>query len=178
MDAYKNAFLMAYRWYWAAIAISGAANQIKVRDTISDMKTLLLLCIVLSFALVGCQVAAQQQSAGGDPLTGIWVGDFGNGYFDGNTITLDLKWDGKKLTGTVKPGDPGGRMYRNFTPFPIENAVFDARTGAVKFEALFAPRERNYVIEGKVNGDTIAGTWNRPTERRSGDFKLTHQKAN
>jgi len=140
------------------------------------MKRLLLSSIIVSVALIACQVTAQQ--AGGDSLTGIWVGDFGNGYFDRNTITLDLKWDGQKLTGTVKPGDPSGRMYRSFTPFPIEKAQYDPKTGAIKCEALFSPRERNYIIEGKVSGNTIAGTWDRPTERRSGDFKLTRQKAN
>lgn len=142
------------------------------------MKKLLLLCIPLSLALMACQATAQQQQSGGDPLTGTWVGDFGPGYFDRNTISLELKWDGKKLAGTIRPGSPNGRMYRNFTPFPIEKAVFDSRTGAIKFEALFEPRDRTYIIEGKINGDTISGTWNRPTELRSGDFKLTRQKAN
>ncbi len=139
------------------------------------MKTLLLPCIVLSLALVACQATAQQQS-GGDPLTGTWVGEFGNGYFDRNTITLELKWDGKKLAGTIKPGSPSGRMYRNFTPFPIEKPLFDPKSGAIKFGALFEPRDRTYIIEGKVTGDTMSGTWNRPTELRSGDFKMTRQK--
>lgn len=140
------------------------------------MKKLLLPCIALSFALLACQATAQQQS-NGDPLTGTWLGDFGNGYFDRNTISLELKWDGKKLAGTIKPGNLSGRMYRNFTPFDIEKAVFNPKTSAIKFEALFEPRDRTYVIEGKVNGDTMSGTWNRPTESRSGDFKLTRQKA-
>jgi hypothetical protein len=68
-------------------------------------------------------------------------------------------------------------MYRNFTPFPIQKAVFDPKTATIKFEGLFAPRDRNYVIEAKVNGDQMSGTWNRPTELRSGDFKLTRQKS-
>ena len=139
------------------------------------MKKFLLLCIIFSLALTACQATAQQQK-GGDPLTGTWVGDFGNGYFDRNTITLELKWDGKKLAGTVRPGDPSGRMFRNFTPFPIEKAAFDPAASSIKFEAMFAPRDRTYIIDGKVNGDNMAGKWNRPTESRSGDFKLTRQK--
>ena len=139
------------------------------------MKKLLLPCILVSLALLACQATAQQPTTG-DLLTGTWLGDFGNGYFDRNTISLELKWDGKKLAGTIRPGTPSGRMYRSFTPFPIEKALFDPKTGAIKFEALFEPRDRTYVIEGKVNGDTISGTWNRPTENRSGDFKLTRQK--
>jgi hypothetical protein len=140
------------------------------------MRNLLLSLIIVSLALIACQATAQQ--SGGDSVTGVWVGDFGNGYFDRNTITLDLKWDGKELTGTVKPGDPSGRMYRSFTPFPIEKAHYDPKTGEIKFEALFSPRDRTYVITGKLTGNTIAGTWDRPTERRNGDFKLTRQKAN
>jgi hypothetical protein len=140
------------------------------------MKKAFLSSIVLSIALLACQAKAQQPS-GGDPLTGTWLGDFGNGLWDRNTISLELKWDGKNLTGMIKPGAPNGRMYRNFTPFPIEKPMFDPRTGAIRFEALFEPRDRSYVIDGKVNGDTITGTWNRPTESRSGDFKVTRQKA-
>src|SRR5262245_5979036 len=102
------------------------------------MKKSLSYCILLTLLLMGCQATAEQQTGSGDPLTGIWLGDFGNGYFDRNTITLELKWDGNKLTGTVKPGDPSGRMYRNFTPFPIEKPTFDAKTNTLKFEALFA----------------------------------------
>ena len=140
------------------------------------MNKLLLPSIALGFALLACQATAQQQSTG-DRLTGTWVGDFGNGYFDRNTISLELKWDGKKLAGTIKPGSPGGRMYRSFMPFDIEKATFDPKTSAIKFEALFEPRDRTYVIEGKISGDTMSGTWNRPTENRSGDFKLIRQKA-
>ncbi len=140
------------------------------------MRKLLLSLTIVSLALIACQATAQQ--SGGESVTGVWVGDFGNGYFDRNTITLDLKWDGKTLTGSVKPGDPNGRMYRSFTPFPIEKAQYDPKTGEIKFEALFSPRDRTYVITGKLTGNTIAGTWDRPTERRSGDFKLTRQKAN
>ena len=139
------------------------------------MKKVLLACILLGCTLLACQVTAQQQSTG-DPLTGTWLGEFGSGYFDQNTITLELKWDGKKLAGTIRPGTPGGRMYRSFTPFPIEKAQFDPKTGAIKFEALFEPRDRTYVIEGRVNGDRMSGTWNRPSESRSGDFKLSRQK--
>jgi hypothetical protein len=137
------------------------------------MKKLFVAAITVSLALIGCQATAQQ--SGGDSLTGVWVGDFGPGYFDRNTISLDLTWDGKTLTGTIKPGNPGGRMYRSFTPFPIEKAQYDPKTGEIQFEALFSPRDRNYIINGKVTGNTIAGTWDRPTERRSGDFKLTRQ---
>ncbi len=110
------------------------------------------------------------------PLTGTWVGDFGPAFYDRNTITVELNWDGKSLTGMIRPGVPGGRMYRNFEGFGIENGSFDPATGAVKFEAVYRPRNRHYVIEGRLKGNTLSGRWNRPEERgKDGDFKLMRQ---
>jgi hypothetical protein len=84
-----------------------------------------------------------------------------------------LNWDGTKLTGMLRPGNPAGRMYRNFQSFPIENATFDAANGVVKFEAMFQPKGRHYFIEGKLKRNTLSGTWNRPDENKDGDFKLS-----
>jgi hypothetical protein len=130
---------------------------------------LLLVCIDISCARV------QGSEERSDSPAGTWVGDFGPAFYDRNTISLELNWDGKKLTGMVKPGVPGGRMYRNFEGFPIENASFDPKTGIVKFEAMYQPRGRRYFIEGKLNGNTLSGTWNRPDEKQDGDFKLTRK---
>jgi hypothetical protein len=183
----KSAFCVAKLWHFiATMQILSDRTPIscdqQLRGTLGKfdrrnaMKKLLLTCIMVSFGLLACRATAVQQS-GSDPLTGTWLGDFGPGHFDRNTIGLDLKWDGKNLIGTIKPGDPRGRMYRNFTPIPIQKPTFDPKTNTIKFEALFEPRDRTYIIEGKVDGDTISGTWTRPTESRNGDFKLTRQKA-
>ena len=139
------------------------------------MKRLLsvTLPLLLSAAIACSRVQGAQQ--GSNSISGTWIGDFGPAFYDRNTISLALKWDGKKLTGTVKPGDPGGRMYRNFQGFAIENASFDPATGVVKFEAMYQPRGRRYIIEGKVNKNTFSGTWTRPDENTDGDFKLTRK---
>lgn len=126
----------------------------------------------LSF-LMSCASSEGSHQQGGDPLTGTWVGDFGPAFYDRNTISLELHWDGKDLTGMIRPGVQGARMYRNFEGFPIENTSFDPATGVVKFEATYNPRGRRYMIEGKIKNNTFSGTWNRPEERRDGDFKLT-----
>src|ERR1051326_4579379 len=81
------------------------------------------LCFVLS-----CKRPAATEQARGDP-TGIWVGDFGPAFYDRNTISLELRWDGKVLSGMIQPGVQGGRMYRNFQGFPIQNASFDTTSG-------------------------------------------------
>jgi len=138
------------------------------------MKRLRLLGLLLPICFILACERAQGSQEGGDP-TGIWVGDFGPAFYDRNTITLELKWDGKHLTGMVRPGVPGARMYRNFDSFAIENGSFDPKTGVVKFEATYKPRDRRYIIEGRINKNTLSGSWNRPEENRDGDFKLTRK---
>jgi hypothetical protein len=141
-------------------------------DAATRMKLLVQVILLLSlFCLASCSKDPQQ---GGDP-SGTWVGDFGPAFYDRNTISLELHWDGKELTGMIRPGVQGGRMYRNFEGFPIENASFDPKTSMLKFEAIYKPRARHYIIEGRVNGNTISGSWNRPDENRDGDFKLTRK---
>ena len=139
------------------------------------MKRLHMVSLLLSFCLALSCSRAQGLEERSDPLTGTWVGDFGPAFYDRNTITLELKWDGKNLTGMVRPGIPGARMYRNFDSFPIQNASFDPKTGTVKLEATYQPRGRHYVIEGKLNKNTLSGSWNRPDENKDGDFKLTRK---
>ena len=139
------------------------------------MKRLLAVSLVLLLSTVIACARLQGAQEGGDWISGTWIGDFGPAFYDRNTISLELKWDGKKLTGTVKPGDPYGRMYRNFEGLPIENASFDPKTGVIKFEAMYQPRGRRYIIEGKINKNTFSGTWTRPDENKDGDFKLTRK---
>lgn len=134
------------------------------------------VCLILSLCLAVSCAPAEGTEETSDPLSGTWVGDFGPAFYDRNTITLELNWDGKSLTGMVRPGIPGGRMYRNFDSFPIDHASFDPQTGKVKFEATYRPRGRHYVIEGKVAKNTMSGSWNRPDEKMDGDFKLTRKR--
>lgn len=112
-------------------------------------------------ALVGLILTASAQQKA-DPLTGVWKGDWGPSPTDRNDVTLELKWDEKTLTGTVNPGPEG---------VPIEKASFDPKEMKVRFEATYKPRNRHYVVEGKVERNAMSGSWNRPG--RNGDFKLT-----
>ena len=140
------------------------------------MRTIHLFCVALAVCIAAACARAPETSRGGRNPSGTWVGDFGPAFYDRNTIALDLQWNGTTLTGTIQPGDPRGRMYRNFAGFPIENASFDPETGVLKFEATFKPKSRRYVIEGKLAGNTLSGAWNRPEEPgKDGDFKLKRQ---
>ncbi|MBI2149894.1 MAG: hypothetical protein HYU27_04725 [Acidobacteria bacterium] len=139
------------------------------------MKNLGLAGLLLSCIIVSCSTGQSSQER--ISLTGTWVGDFGPASYDRNTITLELNWDGKSLTGMVRPGVPGAKMYRNFTSFPIQNGSFDPATGVITFEAMFRPRERHYFIEGRLKKNVLSGAWNRPDENKDGDFKLMKKPA-
>ena len=100
-----------------------------------------------------------------DPLSGTWTGDWGPSPDDRNQVTVELKWDGKNLTGTVNPGP---------NAVELKNATYKAKTGAVHFEADTKNRRGNpihYVIDGKVDNNTMTGTWSH--DNRKGDFKIT-----
>src|SRR5216117_1316392 len=67
------------------------------------MRRLLMVSLALWFSIAVACVRLQGAQEGSDSINGTWVGDFGPAVYDRNTISLELKWDGKKLTGTVKP---------------------------------------------------------------------------
>lgn len=106
-------------------------------------------------------VQAQQNA---DPLTGKWTGDWGPSATDRNAVTIELKWDGKNLSGTVNPGPDA---------LSIENASFDPTAMKVHLEANYAPRNRRYVVDGIVDQNKMSGTWNHPG--RTGDFQVTKE---
>ena len=124
----------------------------------------LLAC--LAVAVVAGQGKALAQS---DVLSGTWTGDWGPNAADRNQVSVDLKWDGKALTGTVRSTRPAR------PDVSISNATFDAATGVVKMEAEARnPRSGQavkYVIDGKLSGTSMSGSWNHDNSK--GDFKLT-----
>ena len=126
------------------------------------------LRVLASFAVVACLLMVISVFAqGSDPLSGTWTGDWGPSPSDRNDVTLVLKWDGKALTGNVTAGTNVS------APIPIQKATFDPKTGAVHMEADAMSRGRSvhYVIDGKVDKNTMTGSWNH--DNRKGDFKIT-----
>jgi len=126
---------------------------------------------VKTFVLVGvvsCLLMGTMLFAQADTISGTWSGDWGPSAADRNDVTLSLKWDGKALTGNVTGGS-------NITAaIPLQKTTFDPKTGAVHMEADAKDRRGqtiHYVIDGKVDKNTMTGTWNH--DNRKGDFKLT-----
>ena len=121
-----------------------------------------------AFTLAVCLVLAASafaQPSGGDPLSGTWVGDWGPSPSDRNQVTVDLKWDGKMLSGTVNPGP---------NAVALQKSTYDPKTKAVHFEADakgHGGSSVHYLIDGKVEGNTMTGTWSHDTVK--GDFKIT-----
>jgi hypothetical protein len=122
-------------------------------------------CLMVCLAMA-LPVLAQR---GGDPLSGTWTGDWGPSPGDRNNVTLDLKLDGKAVTGTVHSTNP------QRPDVTLQKGTFDAAAGKVHLEAEAKnPRGGDaihYVIEGKLANGTISGSWNH--DNRKGDFKLT-----
>lgn len=119
--------------------------------------------------LLACAIAATPMLAQQDPLSGTWTGDWGPNAADRNQVSVELKWDGKALTGVVKSVRPAREEVT------LSNSSFDPATQTVKMEAEAKnPRSGasiKYVIQGKLSGNTMTGSWNH--DSRTGDFKLT-----
>jgi len=123
----------------------------------------LLACIAIAVPVLALQ-------RGSDPLTGTWSVDWGPNAADRNTFTVNLKLDGKTLTGTVHSVN-----YQR-PDVTLQKATFHASSGMVHMEAE-APNPRggtiHYVIDGKLASGTMSGSWNH--DGRKGDFKLTRK---
>ena|SRR3989442_15829865 len=126
------------------------------------MRVKAVYLVIICFAMAASGAALQKSS---DPLSGTWTGDWGPSAADRNSVTVELKWDGKVLTGTVNPGP---------NAVELKNCTFDPDTGAVHMEADAKGRRGNeihYLIDGKVDNNTMTGSWNHGN--RKGDFKIT-----
>jgi len=123
-----------------------------------------IACLMICLAVAGSAIAQTKGAA--DPISGTWTGDWGPSANDRNQVTVELKFDGKALTGKVNPGA---------NEVMLSKSTFDPKTGVVHMEAdAKNPRGGaivHYVIEGKLAGNAMTGSWNH--DNRKGDFKIT-----
>ena len=122
------------------------------------------LPILLLSALLLSGASAFFLNAADDPLSGTWAGDWGPSPADRNQVTVELKWDGKNLSGTVNPGP---------NAVELKKTTFEPKTGVIHMEADATSRRGtpiHYMIDGKVDGKEMTGSWNH--DNRKGDFKI------
>ena len=120
-----------------------------------------MICLLVG--LMAASGLARQNAV--DPITGTWTGDWGPNARQRNQVVLELKFDGKVLTGTVNTGP---------NSIPIAKATFDPKTLAVHMEVDAKGTDLSnvhYVVDGKIDKNTMSGSWIR--ENGKGDFKLT-----
>jgi hypothetical protein len=112
-------------------------------------------------------IVVSVRAQGTDTVSGTWTGDWGPSAGDRNRITLDLKWDGKALSGNITGGDNVS------SAIPLQKTSFDPKTGAIQLEATASTRRGavHYVVNGKVDKGAMSGSWTH--DNRKGDFKLT-----
>src|SRR2546425_408702 len=126
-----------------------------------SMRVRITMVNLLFIVLFGhIPVTSAQQNA--DPLTGTWKGDWGPSPTDRNAVIVELKWNGKTLTGTVSPGPE---------VITIDKASFDPKTMKIHLEVTKTSPNFVYVVDGVVEKDKMTGSWRRPN--RKGDFQLT-----
>jgi len=130
------------------------------------------LALVLFFLAMAGSVQAQQ----GHPLTGTWLGDWGEDGDDRNFLTLILQWDGSTVSGLANPGPESAELQR---------IHLDSADWSVTFEADLVDRNGNTVhisARGTLHSigsmtRTLNGTWTSGSGSGSGsgDFTLTRQ---
>jgi hypothetical protein len=120
-----------------------------------------IVCFVCFVCLAVAPLLAQTAA---DSISGAWSGDWGPTPTHRNDVTVQLKWDGKALTGVVNPGPQA---------ITLQKTSFDPKTGAVHLEADADNHGKlvHYVIDGKVDRGTMTGSWIH--DNRKGDFKIT-----
>ena len=113
--------------------------------------------------LILVSVALAQE---GHPLTGTWHGDRGGTGGQRTRVVLFMRWEDKKLVGTLNPGP---------NAVDLKTATLDPANWTVHFEADTKDNQ-HVVIDGKLDNigsynRTITGTWTQAGAKS--DLKLT-----
>ena len=124
-----------------------------------------IVCSISMFVLLAA-CAPKAAPAAGVP-SGKWSGDYGPDAQRRDPVTLDLRWENATLRGTVHAGPRS---------LDISQAVFKPETGAIQiqFDAQANGRAVHYVVDGKLEGDQISGSWTHDDQK--GDFRVTKQQ--
>jgi len=121
------------------------------------------------FAIAFLLVAActSQPVVSNDAPSGKWSGEYEVGSGRHESISVELQWEDTHLRGVVQTG---------FRSLPLTKASFQPDSGviALEFDAEGpGGRTVHYVVQGKVAGNTMTGTWTH--DNQHGDFRVTRQ---
>jgi hypothetical protein len=124
-----------------------------------------IICFIAGLAVLSaCAPKTTELSTA--PPSGTWSGDYGPDADRRDPVTLDLRWEKTTLRGTVHAGPRS---------LDVSQALFKPDTGAIsiQFDAQANGRNVHYVIDGKVDGNRMSGTWSH--DGQQGDFRVTKQ---
>ena len=127
------------------------------------MKRHLSLLVILSVSLL-LAACASKASVSAAPPGGTWSGDYGPDAERREPITVDLRWEESNLRGVVHAGPRS---------IDLTKVSFTTDTGAISMEFDTQGnygQKVHYVIDGKVEGDSMSGTWSH--DNQQGDFRL------
>ena len=124
--------------------------------------------LCLAFVLACLTSCTSKIAVSNDAPSGTWSGDYGPDADRRDPITVDLHWEDTNLRGAVRAGPRS---------LPLTKASYQRDTGAISME--FDAQGNNgrtvhYMIDGKVAGNTMSGTWSH--DEQHGDFKVTKEK--
>ena len=127
------------------------------------MKRILWLAVA-ALLLAACGSKPPEAATSAAPPSGSWSGDYGPDADRRDPVRLDLRWENTNLRGSVHAG---------VRDLPLTGVSFKPDTGAIimQFDAQGNNGQTvHYVIEGKVEGEAMSGTWSHDGQR--GDFRL------
>ena len=131
------------------------------------MRNRALSLAVVLIVLLLVSACTSKPAVPNDAPDGMWSGNYELSSDRRESISVDLQWEGENLRGVVHAGQ---------RPLPITKASFKPDTGAIRMEFdAEGPGGRtvHYVIDGKVTGNMMTGTWSHDDQH--GDFRVTKQ---
>ncbi len=126
-----------------------------------------IFALPICIALLAACASKPAPAPAGEVPSGTWSGDYGPSGDTRESIRVDLEWQGSNLRGTV---------YAGVRSLPLTKASFNRDSGAIQMEVDAQGNGGqivHYVVDGKVSGNTIMGTWTRGDQR--GDFKVSRK---
>jgi hypothetical protein len=128
------------------------------------MKTIIVVLLLSFFVFTACTAKPVVSS---QAPSGSWSGDYEVASERREAIGVDLRWEGSNLRGVVHAGARS---------LPLTKASYQSDSGAISMEFDAegnGGRAVHYVIDGKVSGNTMSGTWTHDDQH--GDFRVTKQ---